>query len=182
MMQTANPRAALTRRRLEKAFLELLEQKSIHQINIRELCALAGVNRTTFYNHYGSQYDLLEDMSSRFLQSVQMRLTASGSENVQERVELVLAYMQENLALSRLLLSRNEDAQFAGRLFSLPQISSLFQDALCGVEDAQMRTAIIEFAIHGSYRLLQNWILQEKRISPVLQTEQMLTLARRVCR
>jgi len=184
-MEQPNPRAALTKQRLENAFLALLAQKSIHQINIRELCALAGVNRTTFYNHYGSQYELLEEISRRFLESVEARLISADAhsrESVLKRVTLVLDYMQENLALSRLLLSNSADAQFAGRLFALPKIGDLFDGALADRGDPQLRLATISFAIHGSYRLLQDWIAQENRPSPQVQAELILTLARRVCR
>ena len=53
----------LTKQLLQNAFLKLLKTVSLHAISIRELCKEAGINRTTFYNHYGSQYDLLDDIS-----------------------------------------------------------------------------------------------------------------------
>ena len=65
-----NQRIMLTKRLLQTAFLKLLKVKPIHAISIRELCLEAGINRTTFYYHYGSQYDLLEDISRRFLASI----------------------------------------------------------------------------------------------------------------
>lgn len=37
---------------MDEALLALLEKKEFAYITIRELCAAAGVNRSTFYLHY----------------------------------------------------------------------------------------------------------------------------------
>lgn len=42
------------------AFWKLYEKKPIEKISVRELCEIAGYNRTTFYNYYIDIYDLLE--------------------------------------------------------------------------------------------------------------------------
>lgn len=174
----------LTKRLLQTAFLKLLKVKPIHAISIRELCAEAGINRTTFYCHYGSQYDLLDDISRRFLDSIALCLKdADGNsrEGVQERVTLVLRYIEENLELSGLLINNSIDPTFAERLFSLQQITDLLHLALADYTDEQERRAVVAFAIYGSYKLLCDWINDPRRISPELQTERILRLARRVC-
>ena len=116
----------LTKQLLQTAFLKLLKVKPIHAISIRELCAEAGINRTTFYYHYGSQYDLLEDISGRFLDSIARCLKdadGSSQEGIQQRVTLVLRYIEDNLELSTLLMNNSIDPTFAERLFSLQQIT-----------------------------------------------------------
>ena len=174
----------LTKQLLQTAFLKLLKTKSIHSVSIRELCAEAGINRTTFYYHYGSQYDLLEDISRRYLDSIALCLKdtdGNSQEGTQQRVTRVLRYIEENLELSALLLNNSIDPTFAERLFSLQQITELLHLALADYTDEQERRAIIAFAIHGSYKLLCDWINDPQRISPEQQTERILRLARRVC-
>ncbi len=46
---------------IDKAFIELLSKKDIQYITIKEICAKAGVNRSTFYLHYENVNDLLEE-------------------------------------------------------------------------------------------------------------------------
>lgn len=44
-----------------EALLLLLEQKDYDAITVKEICQKAGVNRSTFYLHYESMNDLLEE-------------------------------------------------------------------------------------------------------------------------
>jgi len=48
---------------MDKAFLELLEKKDFSYITVKEICQAAGVNRSTFYLHYETIADLLEESS-----------------------------------------------------------------------------------------------------------------------
>ena len=43
------------------ALFELLEVKDFSCISIKELCEKAGINRSTFYSHYDSMIDLLDN-------------------------------------------------------------------------------------------------------------------------
>ena len=47
--------------RMDKAFLELLEQKDFAFITVKEICKKAEVNRSTFYLHYETIDDLLSE-------------------------------------------------------------------------------------------------------------------------
>ena len=69
-MEKQNQRIMLTKRLIHTAFLHLLRNKSIREISIRELCNEAGINRTTFYNHYGSQYDVFTEIADRYLEDI----------------------------------------------------------------------------------------------------------------
>lgn len=55
-----------TAARMDKAFLELLEEKDFAYITVKEICEKAGVNRSTFYLHYETVNDLLAE-SARFI-------------------------------------------------------------------------------------------------------------------
>ena len=63
-----------TARRMDEALLSLLEEKDFVYITVREICARAGVNRSTFYLHYENMSDLLREtmemIDERFRASV----------------------------------------------------------------------------------------------------------------
>ena len=47
--------------KMDEALIKLLEKKDFEYITIKEICATAGVNRSTFYLHYENTSDLLKE-------------------------------------------------------------------------------------------------------------------------
>lgn len=78
-------------------------------------------------------------------------------------------------------INNNIDETFAQRFFSLPKIEDMLNTALTEITDEQKKTATITFAIHGSYKVLQDWINTPNRISPEEETKLILGLAGKVC-
>lgn len=60
---------------LHQALLLLLKKKPIEKITVQELCKTAGVNRTTFYNHYERPEDILREIVQQFLSSFYENVT-----------------------------------------------------------------------------------------------------------
>ena len=78
---------------MDEAFILLLEKKEFKYITVKEICTKAGVNRSTFYLHYETMNDLLEE-SAQFvlkkfyesMQSVDDFNIAHGEEGINEFV------------------------------------------------------------------------------------------------
>lgn len=51
--------------RMDDALIALLEQKDLEYITVKEICQLAGVNRSTFYLHYETISDLVNEAVER---------------------------------------------------------------------------------------------------------------------
>ena len=63
MPETAQAsRGKQAKARIRQAFTKLLREKPIQRIAVKELCQEAGVNRSTFYSHYDSIGDLMEEL------------------------------------------------------------------------------------------------------------------------
>lgn len=77
-----------TAARMDEAFLELLEKKDFSYITVKEICEKAGVNRSTFYLHYETIGDLLEESAqyiiNRFEKSMPVG-TADFLKNLPDR-------------------------------------------------------------------------------------------------
>ena len=65
-----NQRVMLSKRLIKESLTELLKTKGIHNLSVRLLCETAGINRTTFYKYYGSQYDVLAEMEEELLEAI----------------------------------------------------------------------------------------------------------------
>ena len=60
-MNRAESKYFATAAKMDEAFLTLLEKKDFAYITVKEICAAAGVNRSTFYLHYETLSDLLTE-------------------------------------------------------------------------------------------------------------------------
>ena len=179
-----NQRIALTKELIHRALISLLKKQDIHKISIRELCDIAGINRTTFYNHYGSQYDVLAEIRDWYIKDIADAIESTDlcdSAGVLHRVTLVFSYMEQNLEISRLLIQNNFDETFAHRLFSLPKIEVLLTEYRKAIDDHRYDKDIASFALYGSYRLLQNWIAEDDRCSAEEMAQIVMSLTSAVC-
>lgn len=62
MSQLTSKKEPAGKRRIKDAFWQLYQERPIEDIGIKEIVALAGCNRTTFYYHYKNIHDVLEDI------------------------------------------------------------------------------------------------------------------------
>lgn len=62
MSKMTDARIVKTRRAIFRALIELLEERPLEAVTITELCSRAMINRKTFYVHYKSPRDVLDDL------------------------------------------------------------------------------------------------------------------------
>ena len=63
-------RIARTDRAIEQAFMELREKNPLEKIKIKDLCAMACINKSTFYAHYEDIYALADVVRNNLEQEV----------------------------------------------------------------------------------------------------------------
>ena len=56
-----------TAKKMNEALINLIEKKDFEYITVKEICEKAGVNRSTFYLHYETIGDLLEETTRYML-------------------------------------------------------------------------------------------------------------------
>lgn len=78
---------------LQNAFADLIKEKELPQITIKELCERADINKSTFYLHYRDIYDLASSMKRRLLDDCYTIISeydilqfASNSAEIWERI------------------------------------------------------------------------------------------------
>lgn len=60
-MPERNSRYFETAELMDEALLALLQEKDLEFVTVKEVCARAGVSRSTFYLHYETVNDLLQE-------------------------------------------------------------------------------------------------------------------------
>ena len=70
-MRKQSRRVVKTKKEIETAYLELLEQKPQGKITVKEVCERAMVNRTTFYKYYEDADFLGETVRKNMLETIE---------------------------------------------------------------------------------------------------------------
>ena len=121
-------RIARSRAALRRAFIELINERGLENFSINDLCAHAGLNRGTFYNHFKDKEDLLNYFEQEILQGLEklqeefagLSLGTVWAYNLSKRPLPVLVHLFDNLAEDSdflcAILSPRGDAAFAHTL------------------------------------------------------------------
>ncbi len=67
-------RVIKTKRAIRKAFIELLTEKHINDITIKDISEVADINRKTFYNYYAGIHELLEEIENDMVEKFEENL------------------------------------------------------------------------------------------------------------
>lgn len=115
----ADLRIRKTEAAIKNAFIELRAGKPLEKITVKELCALALINKSTFYTHYEDIYALSEAIEQETVASIissieHLRDYTPENFDVFTR-ELCLAFMSQT-SLIRILFSGREQSHLGVRL------------------------------------------------------------------
>lgn len=158
-------RIMMTKRMLKGALIEMLREKDIYHISIRELCENADVNRTTFYKYYGSQFDLFADMENDFLEFL-YKTIKSNEADPEKIIASACKYLEENIEFARLIVNNNVDPAFAHKLFSMDAIKeSALARFSVSKSEAELEY-IYNYLAYGAFRMVCVWLNKEERESP----------------
>ncbi len=158
--------------RMDEALIELLEKKEFEYITVKEICEKAGVNRSTFYLHYETIGDLLDECVTykhdectrrytKHLTDIKKRLQSENLEDLifisPEYLQPYLEFVKDNKRLFKAVLSQpavfNAEETFR-RMFT--EIFSPILDRF-RLPDTD-KTYIISFYISGIMAIISEWI------------------------
>lgn len=97
-----NRKVKLTKRLIKESMIELLKEKSIDKITVKELAERADINRSTFYTHYCDVYAVMEEMANDFISHIPF--SEGKNEMTAEEIEKSFVYCCQNKDLCIALL------------------------------------------------------------------------------
>ena len=161
--QPENQRVRLTKRLLRESLLTCLQEKPLERISVKELCARAGVNRSTFYLHYDTQNSLMREMEDDAILQTQRHLeNVSPDIGTTRYITAFLQYVRENGALFRTLLNAPGQDSFRSRFIaeSLSHVKS-------GIRldpGEPLSDYIYAYLLNGSLAIIQCWAASDFRL------------------
>lgn len=153
-----NRRVQITKQLLRESLLDLLKTEEIHKISIRALCEHANVNRSTFYKHYGSQYDLLQELENILITQIETHVPpADGVLADSESLLNILTFFYNNYDLCKMLINSNIDPDFPKRLLYLPSILEII-DLKITDDNISNTSYYHDYVLYGGYQIVKRWI------------------------
>lgn len=61
-------RIVKTKKAIREAFLQVRKTTPLEKMKVRDLCRIALINKSTFYNHYEDVFALSEEMENEILE------------------------------------------------------------------------------------------------------------------
>lgn len=96
-------RVRYTRKVIQEAFLEILKEKPVAKVTVKEICDRAEINRGTFYKHYQDCYDLMDKMEEETLLQFEEMLSSIQTTGIYAVLLTILKNLRDNTQLIPLL-------------------------------------------------------------------------------
>ena len=174
--ETQDRRIKRTIMLLQNALVDLMLEKAVGKISVKELTQKADVNRSTFYLHYLDIYDMLEQMENEFVETIQgffhdfftslptsmpLTLFVNISEWLEQDKEYYVKLLRGSASgyIFEELESRIRD-EFLTLLYLI------FLDE----ESLDLRTRV-NFTVSGTVGVLRMWVMEGGNISLVELSE-----------
>lgn len=157
-----NLRTRYTEQVIENALMTLLDEKPVEKITVRELCSIAGINRSTFYLHYQDVYDLIDRMYQSTIDEIIPDLivlephTDSASRNLKIRNLLKAVY--EKATWYRAVFEGKTGKDFLSDLYrrGIEELSSSGDRGL--LADRKRVEYNLDFFIAGVVQVMRRWL------------------------
>lgn len=112
-----NRRTAYTRSMIRSTFFELLKEKELSKINVREICERADINRSTFYRHYVDINDLMQSIENDFVAEINHQIEQMNPDSFDAAILGIFEVVRRNSDLCNYLLNCELRRNFLASLF-----------------------------------------------------------------
>lgn len=167
-MDKPNRRVRYTKMVLRQSLLQLMETRPINKITVTDICALADINRGTFYAYYADPYDLLSQIEQELYEAIRQSLEKSLHEKTTSTLLAdIFVAIAENGDLCKILFSEFGDKAFIRKIVYIAHDRSIAEwQALARDAPASQLEALYAFTAHGSAGVIENWVKTGMRESP----------------
>jgi AcrR family transcriptional regulator len=137
-----------------------MKDRSIADISIKEICALADISRSTFYAHYRDPYDLLyqigEDIIANY-EKIALKYKLNGHDLRQTMVEM-LQYVRDNANFVKILFDEHGDIEFQKKFISISNQKTMRRYLSEKKKDQKTDEYRLVFVQAGNIAIIRHWL------------------------
>ncbi len=159
-------RIVKTKKAIYRAFAQLLLEKDINDITIKDVADRADINRKTFYNYYCGIYDLTGEIENKILEKF---------ENAIKDLDVNELLHDPNEFFNKLTDIINSDIDFYGHLMRIESNSSLVVKLVTSMKnkfkeiitpktalDEQTLDIVLDYVTSGMMTVYQHWFNSDR--------------------
>lgn len=161
-VKSLDRRARMTRQILKESLIELMKDKPIHEISIKKICETADINRSTFYHHYESQFELFEDILNDIGKDVfeMVKAHCTTPNWMQPILEDAFTYIEDRRETFLVILSENSGFSVGEKL---TQYVERFVNTT-SESSSEIAKYCAQFATAGMTSVVWQWLKEEERM------------------
>ncbi len=174
-------RVRKTRMQLRAGLTQLLREKPIKDITVRELAQLVDINRCTFYLHYRDIYDMVSQVEQEVFEEFEALVNSHPSQELQTKpVSLILdlfEFFSANADLCAVFLGGNGDMAFFNKLIAIIRDHVLEYWLQEQTKDPEQFDYYFNFLAAGFIGVIREWFSRDMRETPAqmaAMTEQLM--------
>ncbi len=179
----SNRRVRFTRSALREALIDLILEKPLASITVKDICARADINRSTFYLHFKDVTDILRTTEDEIIEHMHDRTPVHDQKlhdpkEIEEFFTGFLEHIRQNprmLKVIQVLCSEQGDPYFVRKL------QNMTYDAFLNGWDAHMmpqmsedqKLLVFSYIISGMVSMLSTWATKAQEM-PTSQVVELL--------
>ncbi len=162
-------RIAKTKKAIYRAFAQLLSEKNINDITIKDIADRADINRKTFYNYYDGIYELTDEIENKIIDSFEKVIREHNvSEllhNPNKMFDELVKIIDSDLDFYQHLISLESNSNLVSKLFiSLKSRAKEVISEYSVLNDATL-DIVLDFVVSGMFTVFQRWFNSSKEHS-----------------
>lgn len=150
--KTIDKRIVRTKKIIKSALIEMMEDQMINEISVLQLCKKADINRNTFYAHYSTPEDVLEEIEKELFE--EYKAVSSGISGTSTEV---LHYLRDHRTVF-LTLMENRSSKISTYItdYSSKLYEEFWEES--GIERNYKNLRILRYIESGNYRIVAEWL------------------------
>ena len=152
-----------TKKALREGLAELLTEKSIQSITVKELTDKADVHRSTFYANFNDIFDLYNQVEDVVIQELRDILSVEYNFDTKAFFGVLFRYIEDNKKVCRLVFGRHVNSSFFNRIFGLLKDSGIdcWRREYNLAVPAEALEPYVYFFLSGSLGLVGEWVARD---------------------
>lgn len=159
MNKINNKKRKESQEKIEKAFVELIQSKEIHEITVTEIVKKADVNRSTFYANYLDIYDLADHIMARLESDIRNIYQEELENHYNSNNYLkIFEHVYNNQIFYKTIFKLNYDKNYKINQYDINQANKYFDNKYIDYH--------IVFFMNGFNAMIRKWLDNGCNITP----------------